>query len=57
MNTLRFASTVDQRITEIRERYGPTDLVTAFIRQARPELVGAVNRTQRPLRSAGIDYA
>jgi putative nucleotidyltransferase with HDIG domain len=46
---------VDQRISEIQERYGPEDVVTFFIRQARPELVAAVERTEARLRAAGID--
>ena len=48
---------VESRIAEIRERYGPEDVVTFFIRQARPELVAAVQRTEGRLRAAGIDYA
>jgi hypothetical protein len=48
---------VESRIAEIRERYGPEDVVTFFIRQARPELVAAVRRTEERLRAAGIDYA
>jgi len=46
----------DERIKEIQERYGPEDLVTFFIRQAEPELRGAVERTEARLRAAGIDY-
>lgn len=48
---------VDQRIAEIQERYGPEDVVTFFIRQARPELVAAVERTEERLRAAHIDHA
>ena len=44
------------RIEEIQKRYGPEDLVTFFIRQAKPELVAAVERTEERLRSVGIDY-
>lgn len=33
----------DERIKEIQDRYGPEDLVTFFIRQAEPELRGAVD--------------
>ncbi|ANZ37389.1 phosphohydrolase [Lentzea guizhouensis] len=44
------------RIGEIEKRYGPEDLVTFFIRQAKPELVGAVERTEERLRAAGVDY-
>jgi hypothetical protein len=35
------------RIAEIQQRYGPGDLVTEFITRATPELLAAVNRTQR----------
>jgi hypothetical protein len=45
---------VHTRIVEIQERYGPEDVVTFFIRQARGELVGAVERTEKRLRDAGI---
>lgn len=45
---------VDSRIAEIQDRYGPEDLVTFFIRQARPELVAAVQRTEGRMRAAGI---
>lgn len=47
---------VHDRIEEIEKRYGPEDLVTFFIRQAKPELVGAVERTEERLRAAGVDY-
>ena len=46
----------DERIKEIQDRYGPQDLVTFFIRQAEPELRGAVERTEERLRAAGISY-
>jgi hypothetical protein len=46
----------DERIKEIKDRYGPQDLVTFFIRQAEPELRGAVERTEQRLRAAGISY-
>lgn len=46
--------TVHERLAEIAERYGPDDLVTVFVRQAAPELVGAVERTEARLRAAGI---
>lgn len=48
--------TVDERIKEIQDRYGPQDVVTFFIRQAEPELRGAVERTEARLRAAGISY-
>ncbi|WP_245816297.1 HD domain-containing protein [Lentzea albidocapillata] len=44
------------RIAEIQERYGPEHLVTFFIRQAMPELVAAVERTEERLRAVGVDY-
>ncbi|KOV75466.1 HD domain-containing protein [Nocardia sp. NRRL S-836] len=47
---------IDDRIEEIQKRYGPEDLVTFFIRQAKPELVGAVVRTEERLQAAGIGY-
>lgn len=47
---------VHDRIEEIQKRYGPEDLVTFFIRQAKPELVAAVERTEERLRAAGINY-
>lgn len=47
---------VYDRIEEIQKRYGPEDLVTFFIRQAKPELVAAVERTEERLRLAGVDY-
>jgi hypothetical protein len=47
---------VHDRIEEIEKRYGPEDLVTFFVRQAKPELVGAVERTEGRLRAAGVDY-
>lgn len=46
----------NERVKEIRERYGPHDLVTDFIRQAEPELRGAVERTEARLQAAGIFY-
>lgn len=46
----------DERVKEIQERYGPDDLVTFFIRQAEPELRGAVERTEARLRAAGIEF-
>jgi len=47
-------TTVAERISEIQERYGPEDLVTFFIRQAKPELVATVERTEERLRAAGL---
>jgi len=37
---------IEGRLSEIRERYGPLDLVTRFIDLAEPHLVGAVRRVQ-----------
>jgi HD domain-containing protein len=48
--------TVDERLAEIQDRYGPQDVVTFFIRQAEPELRGAAERTEARLRAAGISY-
>jgi putative nucleotidyltransferase with HDIG domain len=38
--------TVGNRLSEIRERYGPGHLVTRFIGDAEPHLVGAVRNVQ-----------
>jgi hypothetical protein len=46
----------DERLGEIQARYGPQDLVTSFIRQAEPELRGAVERTEALLHAAEIVY-
>ncbi|MGZ3141879.1 HD domain-containing protein [Lentzea chajnantorensis] len=46
---------VQDRIEEIQKRYGPESLITLFIREARTDLVGAVNRTEERLRVAGLD--
>lgn len=46
---------IDRRITEIQNRYGPQDVVSVFIQQARSELVAAVERTDTRLRAARID--
>jgi hypothetical protein len=47
---------VYDRVEEIQRRYGPDDLVTAFIGQAKPELVAAVERTEERLRAAGLGH-
>lgn len=44
------------RIAEIERRYGPGDVVTIFIQQAKPELVVAVERTEERLREAGLGH-
>jgi HD superfamily phosphodiesterase len=36
---------VDDRLSEIRERYGPHSIVTRFIHKAEPDLVSSVSRT------------
>jgi hypothetical protein len=40
---------VHDRLSEIVERYGPNDVVTRFIRKARPQLVSSVARTGQML--------
>jgi hypothetical protein len=40
---------VNERISEIVERYGPHNVVTRFIRKAEPDLVSSVMRTDRRL--------
>jgi len=44
-------TSLQERISEIQQRYGPEDLVTTFIRNANGELEAAVNRTEERLRS------
>jgi HD domain-containing protein len=41
--------TVQDRLLEIADRYGPHDVVTRFIRKAEPNLVSSVARTDRRL--------
>lgn len=41
--------TVQERLDEIRTRYGPNDVVTRFWRRAEPELLEAVQRTEHRL--------
>ncbi|MFJ4103337.1 HD domain-containing protein [Amycolatopsis japonica] len=48
--------TFEERSAEIQQRYEQGDVVSTFIRVARPELVGAIERTEARLRAAGIDY-
>ncbi|RSM65934.1 phosphohydrolase [Amycolatopsis sp. WAC 01376] len=48
--------TFEERAKEIQQRYGPDDVVSTFIQMARPELAGAVERTEARLRAAGINY-
>ena len=40
---------VRERIAEIKERYGPGDIVTRFITEGASELLAAVERTERRL--------
>jgi HD superfamily phosphodiesterase len=40
---------VHNRLAEIIERYGPDDVVTRFVRKAKPELVSSVVRTDQRL--------
>ena len=46
--------TVDDRLAEIQSRYGPESIVGQFIDVARPELLGAVERTIERYTAAGI---
>jgi len=41
---------VEDRIREIRDRYGKDDVVTAFVERAEDEIVAAVRRTEARLR-------
>lgn len=47
---------VIQRLREIESRYGPHDTVTAFVKQAKAELLRAVERTEERLRAAGLGH-
>lgn len=40
---------VENRLREILERYGPDDVVTRFVRRAEPQLVAAVRRIEKEL--------
>jgi putative nucleotidyltransferase with HDIG domain len=44
-----------QRIGEIKERYGPGDIVTRFITEGESELLAAVERTERRLAAEKAD--
>jgi putative nucleotidyltransferase with HDIG domain len=44
--------TAQARIAEIKKRYGPDHLVTGFINEAAPELLAAVERTERRMTTA-----
>ncbi|MEU5826564.1 HD domain-containing protein [Micromonospora tulbaghiae] len=41
--------TVEERLAEIRKRYGPDDIVTRFWARAEPSLLRAIRRTQSRL--------
>lgn len=43
------AVSVEERLAEIRARYGPGDVVTRFVERAEPELVAAVRRVEKRL--------
>lgn|SRR5262245_25028682 len=45
--------TLDDRVAEVEQRYGPGDIVTA-LRLATPYLAGAVARTEERLRQRGL---
>jgi hypothetical protein len=42
---------IDQRLADIRARYGPTDLVTRAIARSAPELEASTGRIARRLRT------
>ena len=44
--------TVEERLAEIAERYGPSELVTRSVDRARPQLIAAVRRTEARLAAA-----
>ena len=43
---------VEDRLAEIRARYGPSDVVTRFVERAEPELIAAVRRVEEQLAAA-----
>lgn len=45
--------TVEERLAEIRQRYGPGDVVTRFIERAEPSIVATVGRVEKQLAAAG----
>jgi hypothetical protein len=47
---------IHQRACEIESRYGSDHVVPRFIRQAWPELLGAVERTEERMRAAGLSW-
>ncbi|SEE01089.1 HD domain-containing protein [Amycolatopsis lurida] len=46
----------EERVIEIRQRYGPDEVVSRCVQLARQELEGAINRTEDRLWEAGVDY-
>jgi len=44
----------EERWAEVERRYGRDHVVSRFVREARPELMGAVKRTRERLRAAGF---
>jgi hypothetical protein len=49
------STTAEERIGEIKERYGPGDIVTRFITEGASELLAAVERTERRLAGEQAD--
>ncbi|MEJ2886940.1 phosphohydrolase [Actinomycetospora aeridis] len=47
--------TPDERWAEVRRRYGPDHVVTAFLDRGEPELRAAVDRTTARIAAAGLD--
>ena len=43
------------RLAEIRSRYGSGHLVTRFISRAEPDILAAVDRTERAMSAAGVE--
>lgn len=43
-----------ERLAEIRSRYGPGHLVTRFIARAEPDILAAVDRTDHAMRAADL---
>ena len=46
--------TVDQRLDEIRSRYGPEDVVTRFVDRASADLIATVRRVEERLAAVGV---
>ncbi len=47
-------TTVRTRIAEVRERYGPDDIVSESVAEAEPELIAAAERIEAALRAAHV---